>query len=112
MKKNILIIFTLVLLILFGIGAKLFLIGEPMDDDSLAVRVEEGDGQVTIYIQSTDSAMAISNLKYHYEGTVMHLTPWKVLCSPIHNDGDKCLYYEIVDETEIWVGEKLIWSAK
>ena len=91
---------------------KLFVIGEPTDGNTLAVQVEEGDGQITIYIKSTDSALAISNIQYRYEGTVMHLTVWKVLSSPPNRDGDKCLYYQITDETEIWAGGKRIWTAE
>lgn len=102
-----------ILLLIIGFGAwKLFVIGKPAPDDSLAVQVEEGDGQVAIYIQCMDSGMAISNLQYQYKGTAMHLTVWTVPCSPIQNDGDTCLYYEITDETEIWVGGKLIWTAE
>ena len=83
-----------------------------MDGDTLAVNVHEHDNQVDIYIDSLDSAMAISNIQYRYEGTVLHLTVWKVLSSPLNRDGDKCLYYEITDETEIRLGNKLIWSKE
>lgn len=112
MKKAIIAILVLLVLAAGFTCLKLFVIGEPADGDTLAVRVEEGDGQVTIYIQTTGSAMAISDIKYRYEGTVMHLTVQKVLVSPLHDDGDKCLYYEITDETEIWLGGKLIWSRE
>ena len=112
MKKVIAAILVLILLAA-GFGAvKLFVIGEPIDCDALAIRVEEGDGQLNIYMQVTDSAMAISNLQYRYEGTVLYMTVWNVLSSPLNHDGDKCLYYEITDETEIWLGGKQIWSKQ
>jgi len=111
-KKTVLFLFAILLLIALVCGLKLFIIGEPTDADTLAIRVEEGDGQLAIYVQSTDSAMAISNMQYHYDGTVMQITVWKVLSSPLNRDGDICLYYEIMDETEIWLGGKRIWSAK
>ena len=112
MKKILIAMLVLTVLAASYTALKLFVIGGPADDDSLAIRVEEGDGQLAIYIQTTDSAMAISNMQYRYGGTVMHLTVWDVLSSPLHNDGDECLYYEITDETEIWLGGKLIWSAQ
>lgn len=112
MKKFIIGALPVLLVITLGIGVKLFIIGEPIDGDALAIRVEESDGQLALHIQITDSAMAISNMQYRYDGTVMHLTVWKVLSSPLNNDGDISLYYEIVDETEIWLGGKLIWSAQ
>ena len=90
---------------------KLFILGSPANDSSLAVRVEEGNSQLAIYIDSVDSALSISNIQYRYNGTVMHLDVWKVLSSPLNRDGNKCLYYEITDETEIWLGNNLIWSA-
>lgn len=89
---------------------KVFVIGEPADTDSLAIRVEEGDGQLTIYMQTTDSAMALSDVEYRYEGTVLHMNVRKVLCSSLYNKGELCLYYELIDETEVWLNGKLIWS--
>jgi len=56
--------------------------------------------------------MAISDVSFRHEGTVMHLTVRKVLASPLHNDGSECIYLEITDETEIWLGSRLIWSAQ
>lgn len=110
MKKVLIPVLLLALVLAAGCWVKLFVIGEPMDGDVLAVDVQAHDNQVDIYIDSLDSAMAISNIQYRYEGTVLHLTVWKVLSSPLNRDGDKCLYYEITDETEIWLGGKQIWS--
>ena len=112
MKKYVVGLLVTLLIIALGIGVKLFIIGEPIDGDALAIRVEESDGQLALHIQTTDSAVSISNMQYRYDGTVMYLTVWKVLSSPLNNDGDISLYYEIVDETEIWLGGKLIWSAE
>ena len=112
MKKYIIILLAVLFVIALGIGVKLFIIGEPVDGDTLAIHVSEGDGQVAIYIQTTDSAMAISNMNYRYDGTILNLTVYKVLSSPLNRDGEKCLYYEITDETEIWLGGKLIWTAE
>ena len=112
MKKTILILIFLILMIFIICAAKVFLIGEPMDADSLAIQIKEGDGQLSIFILSTDSARAIRDLQYRYEGTVLHITPFGVLSSPIYNDGEKCLYYEIVDETQVWVAGELVWSAQ
>lgn len=110
MKKILIVISILLVLAASFITVKLFIIGSPVDSNTLAVSVEEGDGQVAIYIDSIDSALVISNIQYRYEGTVMHLTVWKALSSPLNRDGNTCLYYEITDETEIWLGGNLIWS--
>ena len=110
MKKVIVVILVVLILAASLAAVKLFLIGEPADERALVILVEESDRQLTIYIQSMDSALAISNIQYRYEGSSMQLTVWKVLASPIHRDGNTCLYYEITDETEIWLGNRLIWS--
>lgn len=112
MKKVLWILCILFLLLALALSLKLFLIGEPMDGELLAVEVKEQAGQVTIYMDSLDSAVAISDVSYRYDGTILYMTVHKVLSSPIHNEGSKCIYYEIVDETEIWLGGKQIWSAK
>ncbi len=112
MKKVAVILFAALLLLALGCGLKLFVIGEPADGDTLVIEVKEQKGQVTIYIDSPDSAMAISNIRYRYEGTKLYMTVRRVLSSPLHRDGSKCIYYEITDETEIWLGGRLIWSAQ
>ena len=111
--KKIIAALAVLLVLALGFGAwKLLVVGKPTGSDSLAVQVEEGDGQLTIYIQSTDSAMAISDMQYLYDGTALHLTVWTVPVSPLNNDGEECLYYELADETEVWVGNQLVWAKE
>jgi len=112
MKKVVIFLFAALFLLTLSCGLILFVIGQPVDGDTLAIEVKEQEGQVTIYIDSFDSAMAISDVSFRHEGTVMHLTVRKVLASPLHNDGSECIYLEITDETEIWLGSRLIWSAQ
>ena len=112
MKRIAIILLVLIFLTVSFALLKLFVIGEPVDADMLSVHVEESDGQVTIYMQTMDSAAALSDIQFRYEDTVLYLTVRKVLTSPLHTSGEKCLYYEITDETEIWLGNKLIWSRQ
>ena len=113
LTKKIITAIAVLLLMAAGFGAwKLFVIGTPDSSTSFAVQVEEGDGQLTIYIRSTDSGKAISNLQYNYQGTALHLTVWTVLSSPLNDDGENCLYYELADETELWVGDHLVWTKE
>lgn len=109
MKKVIAILLVL-LAAAGGIGAKVFIIGSPAKESSYTVRVEEGEGQISIYIALSDSAKAISNVKLEYKNNIPHLTPYTVLVSPFHDNGEYCLYYEILDETEFWIGNRLVWS--
>ena len=110
MKRILFSLLVLIVLAVFLTSLRVFVIGEPANVDSLAVHVSEDDGQLTIYIQTMDSAMAISNVQYRIEDTTLHLTVRKVLCSPLYRSGEKSIYYEITGETTAYLNGKQIWK--
>ena len=110
MKKCLFVLLILVIAASVFTALMLLVIGEPADIDTLAIRVEEGVGQLTIHIQTTDSAMAISHIGYQYDNAVLNMTVRKVLCSPLYRSGEKCLYFEITDETEIRINGISVWT--
>lgn len=112
MKKWIIVLTAVLLLITLGCGIKLFVIGEPVDGNTLSIDVEETDRQVNIDVHTPDSAMAISDISFRHEGTILYITVRKVLVSPLHDSGSNSIWIEKVDETEIYLGGKLIWTAK
>lgn len=112
MKKAAISIFLILLLIIGSIALHLFVIGEPVDGNTLAIYVQETDHQVNIDVHALDSAMAFSDVRFQHKGTVLYITLRKVLVSPLHDTGSKSIWIEKVDETEIWLGGKLIWSAE
>ena len=111
MKK---VIISVLLLILLGAGLTalhLFVIGDPVDGDMLIIDVEDLENQLNIHIDTPASAMAFSDVSFRHEGTALHITVRKVLVSTLHPSGSKSIYVKKVDETEVWLGGKLIWSA-
>ena len=112
MKKLILSVVILILLATGWIALDLFVIGDPVDVDTLVIDVEDLGSQLNIHIATPDSAMAFSDVRFHHEGTALHITVRKVLVSPLHRSGTRCIYVEKAGETEVWLGGKLIWSAK
>ena len=112
MKKKFWIICAVALILLLGLAVKLFLIGEPVDGSMLLCKVEELDNQLTIYAYATDSADAFTNVQYRQEGTALYITFNKVLPSPLHRNGEKCIYLEKCDLTGVYLCGKCIWSAE
>ena len=112
MKKLVLSIIVLFLLAAGWFALDLFIIGDPVDGNMLVIDVEDLERQLNIHIATPDSAMAFSDVRFRHEGTALHITVRKVLVSPLHRSGTKCIYVEKMDETEVWLGGKLIWSAK
>lgn len=112
MKKKFWIVGVAALILLLGFAVKLFLIGEPVDGSTLLCKVEELDNQLTIYAYATDSADAFTDVQYRQEGTTLYITFNMVLPSPLHRNGEKCIYLEKCDLSEVYLCGKLIWSAQ
>lgn len=110
MKKILFALLVLIAIVVSLIFVKYFLIGEPANMDSLTIHVLENDRQLTIHIKTMDSAMAICNPQYRMKDSALYLTVRAVLCSPLYRSGEKCIYYEITEETEIFMNGKRIWS--
>ena len=111
MKK----IFCIVLLILLIAGltaVHLFVIGNPVDGNMLVIDVEETENQLNIHISTPASAIAFSDVGFRHKGTALHITVRKVLVSPLHHSGTKVIYIEKMDETEVWLGGRLVWKAE
>lgn len=111
-KKLVLSIIVLLLLAAGWIALDLFVIGDPVDGDTLVIDVEEAENQLNVHIATPASAMAFSDISFRHEGTALHINVRKVLVSSLHCSGTKTIYVEKGDETEVWLGGRLIWSAE
>lgn len=112
MKKGIISILILILLATGWFALHLFVIGDPVDGNTLAIDVEEMGNQLNIHISTPASAIAFSDVSFRHKGTALHITPRKVLVSSLHRSGSKSISVELLDETEVWLGGRLIWSAQ
>ena len=112
MKKKFWIISALILILLFVLISKFFLIGEPVDGKTLIYNVEDAEKQLTIRVFTTESATAFTEPRLLQQGTTLNITFSKVLPSPIHTDGELCIYLEKCDLTNVILCGEPIWSAQ
>lgn len=111
MKKVSFAILAVLLLIVLGTVLKLFVIGEPVDGNTVICDVTSDGHQINISVTSPDSAVAFcDNAKLHQDGNTLYITLRKVLASPLNSDGEWFLYLEKSLLTEVYLGGKLIWS--
>lgn len=112
MKKVILSI--LILMILAGAIAALqiFVIGQPVDGDTLVIDVAETDHQVNILVTAPASAIAFTDTSLRQDGATLSITFRQVLVSPLFSSGQKSVYLEKDGFSEIYLGGKLIWTAE
>ena len=112
MNRKIFLVFAIFLLILLGGLAQLFLIGLPVDGNSVVCEVEEWENQVNIYVTTPSSALAFTDAHLHQKGTILSISMRQVLVSPFYSSGSRMIWLEKGTETEIWLGGKCIWTAE
>ena len=104
-----------VLVLLLGFAAKLFVIGEPLDPDGVAVSgfVQE-DGVLQVSLSSTASGNAFHSWTVENQDGVVSITARSVLVSPLFRDGTGTVEVSLEGVTEIWLGEagegRMIWQ--
>lgn len=112
MKKVLCFALVILLLLVLGLPAKLFLIGEPVDGSQLIYSVTGENPSLVLNVCTSDSAMALHGWKYRQDGDALYISARKVLVSPLFPSG---IYQTTIDTTllaEIYLGGKLIWEAQ
>ena len=109
MKKKLCLALLLMLILILAVPVKLFLIGQPVDGRTVNCDIRETENQFDIYITTADSAIGFTDFRLHQEGTTLYIDFRKVLTSPLY-DGDRSIYIEKCDLTEIILGGELIWT--
>ena len=112
MKKIIIAILCFIAITALCIAFKLFLIGEPVDGNSVLCHVSENDNQVNISIALPESATAFTGASLRQKGSALYITMRKVLVSPLFSSGTHQIWIEKNDLTEIYFGGRKIWSAE
>ena len=110
MKKIIVILCCVLILLLIGSVCTLFLTGVPVQTDNLYIEVEDSGNQINIHVTTSESAAAFTSTRMHCEGTTLYITMNKVLPSPVYRTGEKSIYLEKTDFTDIFFCGKHIWS--
>lgn len=112
MKNAIWITVAAALLLLLLGGLWIFVIGEPVDGNTISCEVEELENQINIYVSMPNSALAFGETQFRQVDNVLTITMRKVLVSPLYSSGTKMIWLEKGTETEIWLGGKCIWKAE
>ena len=110
MKKTLLILLALILVVALGLAAKLFIIGSPVDSSIISCQVQEDSNQLNIYVTTPASAIAFTDARLHQEDTTLYITFRKVLVSPLYDSGQKSIYIENCDLTQVILGGEIIWT--
>ncbi len=111
-KKSAVIIAGVLLVIVLGFAAKLYVIGEPIDGEQVYCTASVNGQNLKLQIETVESGMALRGWKYKQDGSVLYISGRKVLVSPFFNEG----YYEASINIElierVLFGNKVIWSSK
>lgn len=104
-----------VLVLLLGFAAKIFVIGEPLDPDGVAVSgFVQGDGVLQVSLSSTASGNAFHSWTAENQDGVVSITARSVLVSPLFRDGGGTVEVPMEGVTEIWLGQagegRLVWQ--
>lgn len=101
-----------VVLVLTGVGAKVFLIGWPCDARTISVRTElSEDGKRLKYnLYNLNSAMAFTEITVHTDPAVLKLTPRQVLVSPLYRSGEYVLDTPIEGIRRVEVCGESVWE--
>ena len=103
-----------VLVLLLGFAAKIFVIGEPLDPDGVAVSSQESDDVLQVQISSYGSGNAFHSWTAENQDGVVVITARSVLVSPLFRDGGGTVEVPMEGVTEIWLGQagegRLVWQ--
>lgn len=110
-KKIILAVLLVLVLVLGGTGAKLFLIGTPASSDSVAAQVTPSPqpDSINISFMNMDSASVLTGLSFQTVDDVIEITARKVLISPIHPQEEAALSLNLAGIREVRAFGKTIW---
>ena len=103
-----------VLVLLLGFAAKIFVIGEPLDPDGVAVSAQREDDVLRVKVSSAVSGNAFWDWTVENQDGVVSITARSVLVSPLFRDGTGTVEVPLEGVTEIWLGEagegRMIWQ--
>lgn len=103
-----------VLVLLLGFAAKIFVIGEPLDPDGVAVSAQREDDVLRVKVSSAVSGNAFWDWTAENQDGVVVITARSVLVSPLFRDGTGTVEVPLEGVTEIWLGQagegRMIWQ--
>lgn len=103
-----------VLVLLLGFAAKIFVIGEPLGPDGVAVSAQREDDVLRVQVSSAASGNAFRGWTVEDRDGVVSITARSVLVSPLFRDGTGTVEVPLEGVTEVWLGQagtgRMIWQ--
>lgn len=103
-------VFSIFIVVVLGLLAKLFIIGEPVDGAQLYCETSTDGASLDLRITSVESAMAIRGVKLERDGTTLSISARKVLVSPLFPDGTVQTAVNLDGIETISLGGQIIWT--
>lgn len=101
--------------LMIGFAAMIFVVGEPLDPDGVAVSSQESDDVLQVQISSYGSGNAFHSWTAENQDGVVVITARSVLVSPLFRDGTGTVEIPLEGVTEVWLGQAgtgwMIWQA-
>lgn len=111
-KKVVLAVILAVLVVLVGVGIKLFWIGSPCDGSSVAINAAPSDDgtNLLLTLDEMNSSSAILGLKTETRDGITKITAREVLVSPLHKSGLASVTIPLEDVKTVEVFGRIVWQ--
>lgn len=111
-KTIILAVALAVILVLAGVGFKLFWIGFPCDGSSVAISTTLSDDgtELLATLEETNSGSALRGLKTEINDGVLRITAREVLVSPFYGDGSTSINLPLDDIHRVEILGRTVWQ--
>lgn len=100
----------MVLILAAGVAVKLFIIGQPIQQEGLSWTVSEDAGAMELRIYSNWSGVAYCRFEVEEANGVVRVTGRQVLPSFLYPTADHRDRISLEGVRELWLGERLIWQ--
>lgn len=99
-----------VLVFAAALAVKLFVIGQPMEQEGMSYTVSEDAGTMELRIYSNWSGVAYCRFEVTRESGVVRITGRQVLPSYLYSTAEHRERIVLDGVEEVWLGERLIWQ--
>lgn len=104
------IVICTLIMIVFCVLVKLFIIGEPVDGAQVNVAVSAEGQTLSLRVDAVESAVALGGWQLRRDGNTLSISARKVLVSPLFPSGTYQTEIDLEGLTDIELGGRAIWS--
>lgn len=113
-RRVIIAVVLAVVLVLTGVGVKLFWIGKPCDASSISMQtaLAEDSTKLQLRLDEMNSGFTIVGLKTEYRDGVMRITAREVLSTPFHDSGVESMILSLEGVRKVEVFGRTVWQEE